>query len=220
MRLDNEVRLDFKDVLIVPKRSTLSSRADVSLIREYDFRYSKHPYKGIPILASNMDTVGTIEMAEALHPFKLGVCLHKFIELDKLADHFNSSTSEYSWFSMGITDTDLLKWQSLLKKCNPIRVCIDVANGYQEQFVSFVKKMRDSYPDITIMAGNVVTGDMVQALILADAVLNVDDEVPHVERAEVLEEGARDLRPRALLGAMNARAEAAAAVAQLAPTPA
>lgn len=62
-RIDNDIKLDFKDVLIRPKRSTLKSRADVDLTRDFVFRHSKKTYDGIPIIASNMDTVGTFEMA-------------------------------------------------------------------------------------------------------------------------------------------------------------
>ena len=61
--IDNEIKLDFKDVLIRPKRSTLKSRADVDLTRSFIFRNSRKTYEGIPIMASNMDTVGSFEMA-------------------------------------------------------------------------------------------------------------------------------------------------------------
>jgi GMP reductase len=174
MRIIEDIKLDFKDVLLLPKRSTLTSRSEVDLTREFKFKYSKYPYKGIPILVANMDTTGTIKMAEALHKFQLGVCLHKFLSLDELFNHFNSPTSEYTWYSTGITDADGTKWKELLKKFEgtenaPKRVVIDVANGHQEQFVNFIKKFRDRNPDITIAAGNIVTGDMAEALILAGA---------------------------------------------------
>lgn len=174
MRIENDVKLDFKDVLILPKRSTLNSRAEVNLIRKYKFKYSSCAYEGIPILATNMDTIGTIPMAIALAEYKMGVCLHKFLTLDELYDHFNSSYSGFTWYSLGITENDLNKWETLLKRFDatgnaPKQILLDVANGYQEKFVEFVRKFRDKYRDLTIMAGNVVTGDMAEALILAGA---------------------------------------------------
>lgn len=172
MRLEKEVLLDFKDVLIRPKRSTLTSRKEVDLHRKYTFKHSKEEFFGIPILASNMDHVGTMEMGKALYQFGMGVCLHKFYSVDQLEQFYKSNKSFKSWYSLGITDTDYQKWQELKTRLDiftPKYICIDVANGYQEVFVDFIKKFRNENPEQVIMAGNVVTGDMSEALILAGA---------------------------------------------------
>jgi GMP reductase len=174
MHLEQEILLDFKDVLIRPKRSTLTSRKEVELTREYNkFKHSPLKYRGIPVLAANMDTTGTTKMAVGLEKFGLGVCLHKFYTVEELITHFESIWSGQTWFSMGITDNDLAKWKTVTTHFGvsliPARVCIDVANGYHEKFVEFVKHFRQENPEVLLMAGNVVTGDMTEALILAGA---------------------------------------------------
>ena len=180
MRIENEILLDFDDVLIRPKRSQLSSRKDVSLEREYIFKHSKTKYKGVPIIAANMDTVGTFQMNKALHKFNMMTALHKHYSVENLVKHFSTQDdNEYwnTWYSMGITRNDRIKWldvRSKWKEINPggsvyPKVCFDVANGYQESFVDAVKEFREMYPESVIMAGNVVTADMTEALVLAGA---------------------------------------------------
>ncbi|KAJ7400684.1 GMP reductase 1 [Pitangus sulphuratus] len=143
-RVDADIKLDFKDVLLRPKRSSLKSRSEVDLTRTFTFRNSKQTYTGIPIIVANMDTVGTFEMAVVM------------------AKHVAASS--------GSGKADLDKLKSILEAIPPIRyICLDVANGYSEHFVEFVKCVRALFPHHTIMAGNVVTGEMVEELILSGA---------------------------------------------------
>jgi GMP reductase len=170
MHIDREIKLDFKDVLIRPKRSALPSRAEVDITREYSFKHADSDYRGIPIIAANMDTVGTFEMARSLAPFGLSTALHKHYGVDELAAFFNArKPASNAFYSLGITKDDLDKFGRVRRRTgDAIRyVCIDVANGYSENFVSFVAKFRRTYPKLTLMAGNVVTGEMTEELILS-----------------------------------------------------
>jgi IMP dehydrogenase/GMP reductase len=174
MRIETEVLLDFSDVLIRPKRSTLKSRKEVSIERTFEFIHSKQKYQGVPIIAANMDTVGTFEMARALEKQGCSVALHKFYDNGEILRFFEESDVDYAyrrhhWVSIGITESDLEKIKDLSTYRHLDYLCVDVANGYQESFVDTIKLLRDRYPRATIMAGNVVTGDMTEALILAGA---------------------------------------------------
>ncbi|HUN92948.1 MAG TPA: GMP reductase [Burkholderiaceae bacterium] len=172
MHIEHEIKLDYKDVLIRPKRSTLTSRADVDITREFDFRHSKECYRGIPIIASNMDSTGTIEMAGALEPFGLSVALHKHYEPARLVAFMRGlERKSAAFFSIGITRHDEEKFRRVMAEAgDAIRyVCIDVANGYHESFARFVAKIRADYPSLVILAGNVVTGEMTEELILSGA---------------------------------------------------
>lgn len=169
MRIEQDLKLDFKDVLIRPKRSTLTSRSEVDISRDYDFLHSKRRYHGIPIIAANMDTTGTIEMARALAKHKLSVALHKHYSDEELLAFFaEQPQSPPTFYSMGITTPDYDKFCRIMKQSrSPIEyVCVDVANGYTKAFISFIHKLRAGFPEITIMAGNVVTGEMTEELIL------------------------------------------------------
>ncbi|MDB5855681.1 MAG: reductase [Herminiimonas sp.] len=181
MHIEESIKLDFKDVLIRPKRSTLSSRSGVDIHREFIFHHSGARYHGIPVIASNMDTTGTMEMARALGKHGLSAALHKHFPEDELVEFFRSLKEGASmpgglptsraFYSMGIGKSDHEKFAAVMSRCdNAIEyVCIDVANGYTEHFINFVKKVRGQFPHLTIMAGNVVTGDMTEELILAGA---------------------------------------------------
>ncbi|MDB5793663.1 MAG: guaC [Noviherbaspirillum sp.] len=174
MHIEESVKLDFKDVLIRPKRSTLGSRSEVDIRRELTFRNSRKKYFGIPIIAANMDTTGTMEMARALGRHGLSVALHKHYSDDQLVRFFESLKREElpastAFYSMGIGKTDYEKFMSVMARAGDLieYVCIDVANGYTEGFINFVKRIRTAFPEMTIMAGNVVTGDITEELILA-----------------------------------------------------
>ncbi|MES2103439.1 MAG: GMP reductase [Pseudomonadota bacterium] len=172
MHIEESLKLDFKDVLIRPKRSTLTSRSQVELQREFIFHHSGKKYSGIPVIAANMDTTGTLEMAAAMGEHQLSVALHKHYDEDTLVDYFSAlQNKSTAFYSMGITQSDYEKFSAVMTRAqNAIEyVCIDVANGYTEGFIQFVKKVRNAYPHLTIMAGNVVTGDMTEELILAGA---------------------------------------------------
>lgn len=173
MRIENELKLGFKDVMIRPKRSTLKSRSQVSLERNFNFVNSQKQWSGVPIIAANMDTVGTFEMAIALSKDKIITAVHKHYTLEEWTAFLANqpdSIYDYIALSTGIGIGDEEKIQQIVNAHPKINfLCIDVANGYSEHFVDFVKKMRGFFPDKTIIAGNVVTGEMVEELILAGA---------------------------------------------------
>jgi len=176
MRIETEIKLDFKDVLIRPKRSTLSTRSNVDISREYRFRNAKLDYHGVPIIAANMDTTGTFEMARALDAFEVSTALHKHYGVDELVAFFKAlERKSAAFYSLGIAAADEEKFGRVMGEAgtgadSAIRyVCIDVANGYTEGFVRFVTKVRERYPHLVIMAGNVCTGEMTEELILSGA---------------------------------------------------
>ena len=173
MRIEYEIKLGFKDVMIRPKRSTLKSRSQVSLERNFTFVNSKKKWSGVPIIAANMDTVGTFEMAEALAKEKIITAIHKHYTPEEWTAFLKNqpdSIYEYIALSTGTGKTDEEKIKQIMEEHPQIEfLCIDVANGYSEHFVEFVKNARRNFPDKTIIAGNVVTGEMVEELILAGA---------------------------------------------------
>jgi len=166
-RIIEDVKFDFQDVLLMPKRSGLSSRSEVNLFRDYKFKHSKTEYHGIPIIVANMDHTGTMKMHDAVAPHGLSVALHKFYEPTNLIDFF--SFSQGAIYTMGVTDEDYTKfkevWFGLTETYRPKVVCIDVANGYSHNLARMVGRMREQYHNLVIMAGNVVTGDMVYDLL-------------------------------------------------------
>ena len=170
MRIEEDVKLDFKDVLIRPKRSTLSSRKEVDLARTYKFKHSATEWTGIPIMAANMDGVGTLTMAEALWDHRMFTCLIKSYNEDELCDLATKIGGNYFAVSTGTSDSEFLKLRRIINAYPEIHfICIDVANGYQERFGDYVQKVRETFPHCTIIAGNVVTADMTQELILRGA---------------------------------------------------
>ncbi|XP_024608997.1 GMP reductase 2 isoform X4 [Neophocaena asiaeorientalis asiaeorientalis] len=170
--IDNDVKLDFKDVLLRPKRSTLKSRSEVDLTRSFSFRNSKQMYTGIPIIAANMDTVGTFEIAKVLCKFSLFTAIHKHYSLEQWKEFAsqNPDCLEHLAASSGTGSADFEQLGQILDAIPQVKyICVDVANGYSEHFVEFVKDVRKRFPEHTIMAGNVVTGEMVEELILSGA---------------------------------------------------
>jgi GMP reductase len=175
--IENEIKLDYKDVLFKPKRSTLTSRQQVDLFRTIEFRNAKgcdRRFYGIPIIASNMDGVGTFEMATELRKSGLMTCLVKTYSQSELVEYFDSdseSVSNYTIMSIGATKEDFKKIKNVyeLTDGKVKYLCVDVANGYTEFFSQFIYSLRIQFPELIIMAGNVVTGDMTQELILNGA---------------------------------------------------
>ena len=161
MLINDDIKLDYSDVLIRPKRSTMNSRSDVSMKRTHTFLHSKKSWTGIPIMSANMDTVGTPAMHGVLSNFDMITCPAKHYLKNNITS-FNSGNKNICWFG-GINDTDLLSKQT------SDFIGLDVANGYTIRFVDAVKELREKCPDATIVAGNVVTADMTQELILAGA---------------------------------------------------
>ncbi len=171
MRIEEELKLDYSDVLFRPKRSTLASRKEVDLSRTYKFRYSQNEWSGVPIMASNMDGVGEMGVAEKLSEFNMITCLTKQHDIKKLG-HYKNLKNLYKniALSIGIKKEDFERLDKVLKEFSFFKfICVDVANGYSERFSSFIKSVREKYPTKTIIAGNVVTADMTQELVLSGA---------------------------------------------------
>jgi|TARA_R110000824_G_scaffold103358_4_gene245528 GMP reductase len=164
------IKLDFDDVLIKPKRSTLTSRSGVSIEKSYSYLHAPVKEAVVPIVAANMDTVGTMAMAEKLGPKGMQTCLHKYYNVAELVDFFTEAPRLDTFFTIGIKQEDvdkLLTVDDMLPE-NPIhKICIDVANGYQKVFVDHVKRCREFFPDAVIMAGNVCTPEMVSELLIS-----------------------------------------------------
>lgn len=191
MRIDSEPKLDFQDVLIRPKRSGLLSRSEVDLRRRFTFPHSGTRWEGVPVVASDMDTVGTFAMAAALARHGLPTALHKFYSIDDCAAFLSGAREDVAeriadgadgvlaardavFFSFGITEPFMEQLDVVMALSDaggrpPRMVCLDVANGYSEPFLTAVRRARDKYPEAVIMAGNVVTGEMTEELVLAGA---------------------------------------------------
>jgi GMP reductase len=169
-----DLELDFNDILILPKtgKSELSSRNETNLIKKYACVHSSVTFSGIPIIAANMDGIGTFSVAEILTSYKIFTALHKFYEIDQYIDFYNKSEDydEYCFYSMGNNDADLQKFKALIKKYkSPKLICLDAANGYIASFREKVKIIRDLAPKSYIMAGNVVDSDACTSLVDAGA---------------------------------------------------
>jgi len=159
--INEEIKLDYSDVLIRPKRSTMSSRGEVNLERTHKFLWSKKEWSGIPIMSANMDTVGTPSMHTVLSKHNMVTCPARHY-LKNSTKEFKGKEDNICWFG-GIDEIDNLK------EVQSGFIGLDVANGYTIRFVDAVKKLREKCPDATIAAGNVVTADMTQELVLAGA---------------------------------------------------
>ncbi len=173
MRVETDVKLGFKDVLIRPKRSTLKSRSQVALDRTYTFLHSRRHWTGVPVIAANMDTVGTFEVAEVLAQYGMLTAIHKHYSVaawDEFLGRQNDDIYPRIMASTGTSDPDFERLQQILTNHPKVEfICIDVANGYAEAFVEFVSRVRETFADKTIVAGNVVTGEMVEELLLTGA---------------------------------------------------
>jgi GMP reductase len=182
MRIENEILLDYSDVLIRPKRSTLKSRREVDLNRKFTFRNFEPDfpdnardvhYFGTPIMASNMDGVGTMEMADKLGEGDIFTCLVKTYTAEELIEYFDGLHERHRHVAMsiGTGESDYNKLVQVKAAVNNKLkyVCIDIANGYSEHFVDHVRKVRQNFSDLVIIAGNVVTADQTQELILNGA---------------------------------------------------
>jgi GMP reductase len=173
MRIEQELKLGFKDVLFRPKRSTLKSRSQVNLTREFTFKHSGRQCSGVPVIAANMDSVGTFDMAKALAKHGVMTAIHKHYTVADWAEFVataDANTLTKVMVSTGTSADDFEKTKQVMALSDDlIFICIDIANGYSEHLVDYVQKVRQQFPDKVISAGNVVTGDMVEELILAGA---------------------------------------------------
>ncbi len=164
MIVSQDTKLDYDDVLIVPQRTLAASRKEIEIQREFKFYHSPRVWNGTPIIGSNMFATGSVNMAHALAVENMICCLHKHHDVNKAGLSVWGSP-ENIWLSIGIKDKDIQYIQNVTPDCEP-NICIDVANGYTEDFVNFCAKVRDKYPESIIMAGNVCTPEQVQELIL------------------------------------------------------
>jgi len=173
MRIEYDIKLGFKDVMFRPKRSTLKSRSQVKLERTFRLLHNKSEWVGVPVMAANMDTVGTFEMALALQNHKMFTAIHKHYSLQQWSDFLAKAPAgieNHIAVSTGTSNTDYEKLSHIIAENPQLKfICIDVANGYSEHFVAFVKQVRKKFAEKVIIAGNVVTGEMVEELLLAGA---------------------------------------------------
>mmetsp|Transcript_1784 Transcript_1784/g.5997 ORF Transcript_1784/g.5997 Transcript_1784/m.5997 type:complete len:409 (+) Transcript_1784:34-1260(+) len=173
LRIETETKLDFKDVLIRPKRSTLKSRSEVSLERTLKMKHSGRVMRCVPVVVANMDTVGTFEMATAVAEFGALVAIHKHYTVEDwktFCTKYPRVAEGNVMVSAGASRSDLDKLDAILEACPKVStICLDVANGYSEFFVDVVSEVRGKWPSKTIVAGNVVTNEMTEELILRGA---------------------------------------------------
>jgi GMP reductase len=177
MRIKEDLKLNFDDVLMEPKRSTLSSRRDVDMTRKFKFRNSGKIMEFTPIFASNMDGVGTFSMAKVLQEHKMMTVITKSTTVDQWKEAVGSGLRLQSvsvctgtnkiWDSEA---EDYARMKQVLDSFPDVKmITVDVANAYHQNFVDFIKMVRDEFPDKVIVAGNVVTPEMVEELIINGA---------------------------------------------------
>ena len=177
MRINYEPKLNFEDVLLQPKRSTLSSRKDVDMTRKFTFRNSGKVMNFLPIFASNMDGVGTFSMAKVLQEHKMMTVITKTTTLDQwkqaVGDGVRLQSLAVCTGTNKVFDDDAEDYrnmQEVLKSFPDVKmITIDVANAYHQNMVEFVARVRDEYPEKVIVAGNVVTPEMTEELIINGA---------------------------------------------------
>lgn len=178
VKIEDDIKLDFSDVLIKPKRSTLKSRSEVILDRNFKMKHSKNEWTGVPIAVSNMDSTGTFEMFDQCSKHNILTCIHKHYTLQEWVQWSIKTQSEindnkiwnYISVSTGISEDDFFKTQKIFEICPEINIlCIDVANGYAENFAQQVQSFRLEFPNKIIIAGNVVSSEMTEQLILSGA---------------------------------------------------
>ena len=174
MKIENDIKFDFSDVLIRPKRTVLSSRSQVSLTRKFTFPNSTSTWEGVPVIAANMDTTGTFGVMDVLSKHQILTCLTKFYGKN---DFKNQPNMQHNWknaiISTGISDMDYIKLSEILTwrtgstdQDDITWVCVDIANGYMQKIVDFCKKLREEFSNIILIAGNVATREMTEELIL------------------------------------------------------
>ena len=169
MIIEDDIKLDYSDVLIRPKRSTLTSRFDVELERTYTFYHSGMEWTGVPIMASNMDTTGTFEMHKVLSRSGMVTCIARHYNTDGKLWNESDNRNKLCVMS-GISKPEISEIVGILTTFPDVAfVGLDVANGYTINFVEAIKRLREQLHDVTIIAGNVVTGDMTAELLLAGA---------------------------------------------------
>ena len=175
MRIEQDIKLDYKDVLFKPKRSKLESRRDVDLARTFKFHYGNE-WTGVPVMASNMDGVGTFEMAKVLQEHKMITVMRKHYTVDDWTKNAKGVKMKYLSVCTGtgvIWDPDAPDYatmKAVLAMYPDIKfITVDVANAYHENYADFISRLRDAYPDKTLIAGNVISAEMTEELIIKGA---------------------------------------------------
>lgn len=167
MLISQDIKLDFDDVLIVPQRTTLESRQEVVLERNFRFYHSPRLWSGVPIVCSNMVPLTSKDMAVRLSKLKMVTALHKYYSADELVDIITEAGVDYAWVSIGKSYDDIEKLKIVSQKLGKDpNIVIDVPNGYMESFVKFCKTVRDTFKDSIIVAGNVTTPEICEELII------------------------------------------------------
>lgn len=176
MHIEEDLKLDYSDVLIRPKRSRLSSRSEVDLFREFTFVNSPKKLYAVPIMAANMDTTGTFETARILGKHGLITVLSKHYSTEEITEFFKNEPQDITnrcFITIGILQHDEDKLDQIMDHLKDIHmephICVDVANGYTERFSGFIQNIRQKYPEAILMAGNIVTAEMAEQLILSGA---------------------------------------------------
>ncbi len=173
MRIEEDIKLDYSDVLLKPKRSTLSSRKEVNLEREFTFYHSKKKWKGIPIMTANMATCGTFSMAKVLSKYKIITTFHKHYCIEDYKEFFKTfKNPDYISYTLGIREEDFKRLNLMLKEKlldNFSFICLDIPNGYINSFLDKIKEVRKLCPNHIIIAGNVVSNEIAEEIILAGA---------------------------------------------------
>ena len=170
MRIEDEIKLTFDDVLIRPKRSTLVSRSEVDLTRPFKFKHTNKTWSGVPIFSANMDTTGTFNTAKALEKFGIITAIHKFYSIEDWKSNLEHLDPKYLTVTVGTSDEEFQKAKEIFTINDDIDfLCLDVANGYREDFLQAIYKFRNEFPEKIIIAGNVATREMTEAIILAGA---------------------------------------------------
>lgn len=172
VKIEEDIKLDFSDVLIKPKRSNIKSRNDVILERKFITKHSQKKIIGIPIMIANMDTTGTFEMFLECQKHKIFTCIHKHYTIKEWYIFLNNNIIDFNYLSIstGISDNDFEKTKQLILEYPKIKmICIDIANGYTEYFTEVIKKFRTEFPDKILIAGNVCTPEMTEQLIICGA---------------------------------------------------
>ena len=164
MKIDYTPQLDFNNVLIRPKRTVLNSRSNVDMEREFRFPHSKQVWKGVPVIAANMDTTGTFGVYYVLSKHKMITSLHKFYGVDDFKS--KELDPDYFMVSSGINFDKIEELKTIITITKAKWLCIDVANGYMKKMVDFCRLVRDMFPNLIIVAGNVATREMVEELII------------------------------------------------------
>lgn len=176
MRIENDIKLDFNDVLLRPKRSMLKSKNDITLQREFTFKYSPHIWKGIPIIASPMDGVGTFSMAKVLQDVNMitaikdGYSMEEWNQASKYLDFNYIAPRVGTGYAFNKNAEDYKKLKQILNEFPEIKmIVIDVANFYLQSSTDFLKLLRDDYPLHIVICGNVATPDISEQLIFDGA---------------------------------------------------